>query len=225
MGEPLCPDGIKNRPRILAGRLIISAQQRPLHAHGVGKTLPLLPQSTAFFVVSTPIIPPRPVRGIVSPLSAGLLRISSGVSPCAACHTMVPRIQIHRADLPVRRLQHRKTLHRKPTKSALAWRDHSIYIRSVRFSRPRWNQPDGADRSLRKHVKPCGSLDRRTHRPQSVPPKGSPTTKVPTGPFVLLITGGVNTGPSLYCDATFSASARSAGVKSIKSSIEEPFRP
>ena len=35
--------------------------------------------------------------------------------------------------------------------------------------------------------------------------------------------GGVKIGPSLYFDATFSASARSSGVKSIRSSCTKPL--
>src|SRR5471032_3399479 len=34
--------------------------------------------------------PDCPVRGIVSPLSAGLLLMLSSVSPCAICHLIVP---------------------------------------------------------------------------------------------------------------------------------------
>src|SRR5947208_14889818 len=45
-----------------------------------------------------------------------------------------------------------------------------------------------------------------------------------SGPSTLLTTGGVNIGPILYFFASSTASARSAGVKSIKSSIATPVR-
>src|ERR1700732_428406 len=60
---------------------------------------------------------------------------------------------------------------------------------------------------------------------QFVPPFGYPRISVPTGPSGLLTTGGVKTGPDLYLDAILSASARSSGVKSIRSSAEKPLRP
>src|SRR5687767_11779861 len=48
---------------------------------------------------------------------------------------------------------------------------------------------------------------------------------MPSGPSALLTTGGVKIGPILYLEAILIASARSSGVKSISSSIEEPWRP
>src|SRR6059036_3817037 len=59
---------------------------------------------------------------------------------------------------------------------------------------------------------------------QFVPPLEGPIPIVASGPSSLLTTGGVKIGPSLYFDTTFSASARSSGVKSIRSSIETPWR-
>src|ERR1051326_3631966 len=66
-----------------------------------------------------------------------------------------------------------------------------------------------------------GSYDPPDH---SVPPPPTAMASVPSGPSNLLTTGGVNTGPILYRDASFTASPRSGGVKSIKTSIDEPWR-
>ena len=43
---------------------------------------------------------------------------------------------------------------------------------------------------------------------------------VPSGPSALLTTGGVNSGPLLYCESSFTASARNSGVQSISLSAE-----
>src|SRR5712691_1475160 len=59
---------------------------------------------------------------------------------------------------------------------------------------------------------------------QFVPPAGDGRMSVASGPPALLSTGGVYIGPSLYCDTSFTASARRAGVKSIRSSIDTPWR-
>src|SRR5215475_389645 len=59
---------------------------------------------------------------------------------------------------------------------------------------------------------------------QFVPPLLIAVARVPSGPSILLTTGGVNIGPILYREAILSASARNSGVKSIKSSIDEPCR-
>jgi hypothetical protein len=44
------------------------------------------------------------------------------------------------------------------------------------------------------------------------------------GPSSLLTTGGVNIGPIVYFFTSSTASARSSGVKSIKSSVETAVR-
>src|SRR6516162_8878344 len=59
---------------------------------------------------------------------------------------------------------------------------------------------------------------------QFVPPLLIPDARVPSGPSILLTTGGVKIGPSLYLDTIFVASARNSGVKSIKSLTEDPWR-
>ena len=59
---------------------------------------------------------------------------------------------------------------------------------------------------------------------QFVPPPAVAIPSVPRGPSHLLTTGGVNIGPTLYRETSFTASARSSGVKSIRSSIDEPWR-
>src|SRR5579871_4542408 len=59
---------------------------------------------------------------------------------------------------------------------------------------------------------------------QLTPPAGDGRVSVANGPPALLSTGGVYIGPSLYCEATFSASACSSGVKSIRSSGSTPWR-
>ena len=48
------------------------------------------------------------------------------------------------------------------------------------------------------------------------------STSVPSGPPALLTVGGVKIGPILYCATCFTASARSSGVKSIRSSRRRP---
>ena len=40
-----------------------------------------------------PAVPVRPVRGMFRPLRSGLLRILSGDSPCATCHTISPLLR------------------------------------------------------------------------------------------------------------------------------------
>ena len=47
----------------------------------------------------------------------------------------------------------------------------------------------------------------------------APIVRVAIGPSARLTDGGVNIGPSRYFAIAFSASARSSGVKSIRSSI------
>src|SRR5437773_6391381 len=47
---------------------------------------------------------------------------------------------------------------------------------------------------------------------------------VASGPSILLTTGGVKIGPILYFETSFTASARSSGVKLIRSSIAMPCR-
>ena len=59
---------------------------------------------------------------------------------------------------------------------------------------------------------------------QLAPPVTLGSISVASGPSHLLTTGGVNSGPSLNRDASFSPSAFSAGVKSIRSSGETPWR-
>src|SRR5437867_11493355 len=59
---------------------------------------------------------------------------------------------------------------------------------------------------------------------QLAPPVVDGSISIARGPSHLLTTGGVKIGPSLYSEVNFTASARSAGVKSIRSSIETPWR-
>src|SRR4029450_6807908 len=47
---------------------------------------------------------------------------------------------------------------------------------------------------------------------------------IASGPSILLTTGGVNIGPILYFETSFTASARSSGVKSIRLSTDTPCR-
>src|SRR5205814_1296427 len=47
---------------------------------------------------------------------------------------------------------------------------------------------------------------------------------VASGPSIWLTTGGVKIGPVLYFDTSFTASERSSGVKSIRSSACTPCR-
>src|SRR5437762_13766056 len=66
-----------------------------------------------------------------------------------------------------------------------------------------------------------GSYDPPGH---SVPPPPTAIDKRPRGPSHLLTTGGVKIGPTLYREANCTACARSSGVKSIRSAIEDPCR-
>src|SRR2546425_6395305 len=59
---------------------------------------------------------------------------------------------------------------------------------------------------------------------QFVPPPADGRIRVAIGPSALLTTGGVKSGPIRYRDTSFTASARSSGVKSMRSSIETPCR-
>src|ERR1041385_1104648 len=59
---------------------------------------------------------------------------------------------------------------------------------------------------------------------QLVPPLAVPIVSVASGPPTLLSEGGVNTGPILYFEISVIASSRSAGVKSIRSSLNTPLR-
>ena len=68
---------------------------------------------TSVFVTSAPTAPDCPVRGIVSPFSAGWLRTMSGVSPCATCQTISPRSRLIAVMPSVRRLQQRQALRRR----------------------------------------------------------------------------------------------------------------
>ena len=52
---------------------------------------PPSPAISSVFVVSTPMRPVRPVRGMVRPFSAGLFLTLSGVSPWAICQASSPR--------------------------------------------------------------------------------------------------------------------------------------
>ena len=59
---------------------------------------------------------------------------------------------------------------------------------------------------------------------QLVPPPAVAMASVASGPSTLLTTGGVKIGPIRYFDTSCTASARSSGVKSIRSSISKPCR-
>src|SRR3977135_79276 len=59
---------------------------------------------------------------------------------------------------------------------------------------------------------------------QFAPPVAAGRMSVARGPSHLLTTGGVKIGPILYLDANWTASALSAGVKSIRSSSDTPCR-
>src|SRR5258706_13058600 len=59
---------------------------------------------------------------------------------------------------------------------------------------------------------------------QLAPPVMVGSISVASGPSHLLTTGGVYSGPILDRDTSFTASALISGVKSIRSSIETPWR-
>ena len=64
--------------------------------------------------------PGRPVRGIVSPLSAGWFLMLSGVSPCAICQTMSPLFRSIAVMRAVRRLDQRQPLDGQAAAAAFA---------------------------------------------------------------------------------------------------------
>ena len=64
------------------------------------RTVPPSPEMSSVLVTSVPMppeLPPappgRPVRGSVTPFSAGFSLIASGVSPCAICQAISPRVR------------------------------------------------------------------------------------------------------------------------------------
>src|SRR5207244_13246799 len=57
--------------------------------------------TTVFVTIKpTPEVPGWPVFGILIPLSAGWLRTTSGVSPCATRHVISPRSRLIAANVP-----------------------------------------------------------------------------------------------------------------------------
>jgi len=80
MGEPVCPIGMYTAPASFPVALSYARSNAPTLPDASVK-VPRSPATTNYFVVKTPTRPPRPVRGIVKPFSAGLFRTLSGVSP------------------------------------------------------------------------------------------------------------------------------------------------
>src|SRR5216684_4938160 len=89
IGDPDCGAGMKTAPTSLPVALSYARSIAPRAPDGV-VAKPASPAITTVLVVSTPMIPERPVRGIFRPLSAGLFLMLSGVSPCGTCHTISP---------------------------------------------------------------------------------------------------------------------------------------
>src|SRR6478735_472860 len=92
MGEPPCGAGIYTAPTSLPLALSYARSIAPRAPDGVGPK-PGSPTTSSVLVTSWPTVPGRPVRGIVTPLSAGLLRMLSGVSPCGTCQRISPRLR------------------------------------------------------------------------------------------------------------------------------------
>src|SRR6185503_15132788 len=90
MGEPPCGAGIYTAPTSLPLALSYARSIAPRAPDGVGPKRGS-PTTSNVLVTSWPTVPGRPVRGIVTPLSAGLLRMLSGVSPCGTCQRISPR--------------------------------------------------------------------------------------------------------------------------------------
>ena len=74
---------------------------------------PASPAITSVLVTSTPMWPARPVRGMVTPLSAGWLPDVVGRFAVRDLPHHLALVQIDRGDAAVRRLHERQALHRQ----------------------------------------------------------------------------------------------------------------
>src|SRR5437588_1603404 len=91
------------------------------------------------------------------------------------------------------------------------------------FGSPGGMRPNGLASVFENTYNTCvsGSYDPPA---QFVPPVAEGSASVPSGPSIRLTTGGVNSGPMRYRLTSLIASARSSGVKSMRSSTETPWR-
>src|SRR5580658_2481488 len=189
---------------------------------------------TSVDVVIVPMFPARPVRGMLTPLRAGLLRMLSGVSPCATCQTIWPLSISIAVMAPYGGLNKGRPCTVSAPLAAAApsaagggaisksATPRMKFISDLPFAggtRPRLVTSD-LPYTYKRCV--CGSYDPPG---QLVPPWQQPISRVPNGPPALLTTGGVKSGPILYFEISCSALAFSSGVKSITSSTENPLRP
>ena len=171
--------------------------------------------------------PWRPVRGIVSPLSAGLFLMLSGVSPCAICQTISPLFRSIAVMRAVRRLDQRQPLNGQAAAAfaAAGAAGAAARRRPSPVRPPPAADPDaaGSPRARRARCPGCSSCptdpagggtrpsgldaalredvdDVRLGIERAARPVGAAapgSVSVASGPSTLLTTGGVKIGPIL----------------------------
>ena len=174
-----------------------------------------------------------------SPFSAGWLRTLSGVSPCGDLPDDLALVEIDRADAAVRRLDQRQPLHGQRRRRCRRRRRRSP-SRSRRWSRagqrpcPGDSGMSDARRSaaapgracatcaLRVRRTGCGLGIERAARPVGAPAPASAIVSVASGPSALLTDWRrEDRADAGSATTSLTASARSSGVKSIRSSIDD----
>ena len=223
-----------DRAGILAARLVVGAQHRSALPDGVGPK-PGSPAMSSVFVTSVPTRRAGRCAGWSVPSApddcGSVRRLAMRHLPAD-----VARVEINRADAAVWRLDQRQPLNRRalstappasapwpnPTRRTACGADQhrALVVADIgRRARRRRNEPERRDLALRLDVE-----DVRLRIVGAAWPVGggrltAPSSSVPIGPSAWLTTGGVKIGPILYCAIALTASARSSGVKSIRSSI------
>src|SRR5258708_4766926 len=182
------------------------------------------------------------------PLSAGLSLTLSGVSPCAIFHRISPLSRSMAVMLPYGGFPSGSPLTLSPaTASAPASVAAAVpatvrpppaeeplppVSRAPAIALPEMyrmsENPAGGGTSPIVPIAPVEYTYARCVSGSYDPPfqfvPASALVSRPIGPSILLTTGGVNIGPILYFFTSSTASERSAGVKSIRPSIETPVR-
>src|SRR5579863_2964638 len=207
---PRCPDGVVKKPAS--------------------------PAITSVFVTRVPTRPGLPVRGMLIPFNAGLLRTLSGVSPCATCQTMSPRfksiavIRPHGGFTMGRPITVKAPPPSPPRSTVGRWGDSPVDEdgRTWPSTQSMSDLPTGG---LTSPMGPISVFEYTYRMPvsgsseppgQFAPPVVEGSMSVASGPSDLLTTAGVNIGPILYRDDCLTAAAFKSGVKSMRSSNETP---